>query len=634
MADPWTKLEWALYWAARGFYVFPLVPNAKTPRFEGGWKLAANDEQTINQYWSAEPEANIGCCLHLSGHCAIDIDTAQHGADGLATWEQLCLFNGTPTPTLTHRTQSGGWHLIYRGELPSRAKTFGPGVDTRGAGGYIVMPGSVIAGRPYEITDEREPASLPSWLTVEREEATDSAPVDVDEEWAVEYARREIETEWIPNGRAPEIGSRNHTMYTRVARLYELGVPEPACVELMREFLAHGHMPEEPIEPMVSRVYSGSAAVQSAFGSGLPPSDKGSAVWDGVELPKRAGRMWLSMAELEAAPPLDFWDSHRMIPRYAEGSVGMVYGAGGAMKTQWLFAKTFELMQIPEHRRPRVAYLAGEGGPTGIGARLRAIRRVLNMQAISTQWFRVTPMPHLFKSEFEQFAIDCEAEGWIPDILIYDTLAAGKAGTPFEEDERLAAELTRSGMVGGLATRLKAAMMVVHHTGKDRHSSERGASGFRFNVDFTIKLTGNDEYAATHVEVWCQRMKDGKADFRVYYELRPDPIEGVPVPVECTETEWNWFSSEKDKAKGITSEKVVHALEAVKALGPDEAKYAVDIAAHVFGGRPAGISDEAWQKINHRIAARLERNAKRSYPGLHMELPDGSIRWFIPVVKT
>jgi hypothetical protein len=56
------------------------------------------------------------------------------------------------------RTPSGGLHLYFRlgaGETPrTRSSDIAPGLDTRGIGGSIMAPGSVLPdGRRYELVD-------------------------------------------------------------------------------------------------------------------------------------------------------------------------------------------------------------------------------------------------------------------------------------------------------------------------------------------------------------------------------------------------------------------------------------------------------------------------------------------------
>lgn len=74
--------------------------------------------------------------------------------------------------TLMQYTGSGGLHLLYRhpgGYLMSGAAKYGPGVDSKADGGYIVVAPSVSAAGPYTWTPaplrpEHQPAMLPDAL--------------------------------------------------------------------------------------------------------------------------------------------------------------------------------------------------------------------------------------------------------------------------------------------------------------------------------------------------------------------------------------------------------------------------------------------------------------------------------------
>jgi hypothetical protein len=65
-------------------------------------------------------------------------------------------------------TPSGGQHLYYAAppgrEIRNSAGKIGPMIDVRGAGGYVLGPGSVIGGAAYTVADDSAPAPLPEWL--------------------------------------------------------------------------------------------------------------------------------------------------------------------------------------------------------------------------------------------------------------------------------------------------------------------------------------------------------------------------------------------------------------------------------------------------------------------------------------
>lgn len=139
----------ALQLAKAGWPVFPVRLRDKRPRTEHGHLDATTDAGTIRR-WDTEGRwsADSGVATPTgNGLLVIDVDPRNGGK--VPEWAP---------PTLTARTQSGGHHLYYRvdEDLKSRAGLFGPGVDSKGAGGYVLVPPSP----GYEWVDVRPQAHL------------------------------------------------------------------------------------------------------------------------------------------------------------------------------------------------------------------------------------------------------------------------------------------------------------------------------------------------------------------------------------------------------------------------------------------------------------------------------------------
>ena len=132
-------------YTARGWAVFPLVANTKTPATTNGFKDATTDQNQIKQWFSAAH--NIGIATG-KGLLVLDIDR-KHGKDGGEVLASIERENGKLPATLTATTPSGGEHLYYSYPvdvaIQSRAnicKEHGEGLDIRADGGYIVAPPS------------------------------------------------------------------------------------------------------------------------------------------------------------------------------------------------------------------------------------------------------------------------------------------------------------------------------------------------------------------------------------------------------------------------------------------------------------------------------------------------------------
>jgi hypothetical protein len=144
--NPASSLEWALYYAARGWSVVPVRRGEKVPAIPWAQFQHRRASEAEIRDWFADPSMGIGIVTGaISGIFVVDFD----GEEGAATHARLSRLLG---PAPTSLTGGGGTHMLFRhpGQRVPTRKGLAPGMDIRGDGGFIVAPPSTHAsGRQY-----------------------------------------------------------------------------------------------------------------------------------------------------------------------------------------------------------------------------------------------------------------------------------------------------------------------------------------------------------------------------------------------------------------------------------------------------------------------------------------------------
>ena len=238
---------WATAYAELGWPIHPLRPGTKRPLTQHGVLDATTDLAQIQDWWSRWPHANIGAACGAAFDVG-DFDTRVHVTFGVERTSRLalerlnahCLLAGAAGMSTTRH---GGLHLFFppSGEgvhhLGSRA------VDFIGAGGYVVLPPSVvppdadICGR-----------GVYSWLQFPYLDAPGSAPADwtrwkqvLDPGPHSRGDRRGTPSPWFGTRglevavRRAGVGSRNNATFWAVNRALETGRPIDAIRSAARD---------------------------------------------------------------------------------------------------------------------------------------------------------------------------------------------------------------------------------------------------------------------------------------------------------------------------------------------------------------------------------------------------------------
>jgi hypothetical protein len=216
----------AFAYAERGWHVFPVA--GKVPLTERGFHDATDDLDAVERMFFDDRATGVGIACGASGLLVVDLD----GLAAQEAWADLAASSGGHLPTLAAETgKPDGLHLYFTGEGRNTAGKLGPGVDTRGAGGYVVAPPSRHpSGRAYRFRDpDVDVVPAPTWLLAALEPpppppvgATRSVPPG---ENATPYGRAALEGLVDDVLRSAE-GTRNDTLVRvsyRAGRLVAAG---------------------------------------------------------------------------------------------------------------------------------------------------------------------------------------------------------------------------------------------------------------------------------------------------------------------------------------------------------------------------------------------------------------------------
>jgi len=223
----------ALDASGRGWPGFLIAPGGKTPAIASAHPLgdplrgvcrgecgkdghglydATTDLDRIREWFASMPKANWA---YRTG-CAVDVlDVDVKGEDGLSTLAGLLDRHGCLPAGPSVSTPSGGLHYYFAPTGLGNAAGFAPGLDWRGAGGYVLAPPSKVDGRLYEWG--MEPSTPlhppPEWLVaLVKPVRTPSQPQGgAIRRSSSAYARRALETE-VGRLAMATVGDRNHQL--------------------------------------------------------------------------------------------------------------------------------------------------------------------------------------------------------------------------------------------------------------------------------------------------------------------------------------------------------------------------------------------------------------------------------------
>lgn len=255
------RLETALAFARDGIPIFPCVVNGKEPATAHGFKDATTDEATIRAWW-AQADYNVAIEPEQAGWAVIDLD----GQEGIDAWATI---RKDAPETYTVRTPRGGRHLYYSGSVPPSTNKLASKVDTRGVGSYVLIPPSVVNGKPYTIEAKLGVNDLPDWvgpaLATKKTTVQHVGPETIDTEAAERDARAYLIAE-AAKGPVLE-GTRDNTAFRVACWLRDLGCDVETSLALMEELWNVNCHPPLTDDVLRQKIESASRNGQNAPGA-------------------------------------------------------------------------------------------------------------------------------------------------------------------------------------------------------------------------------------------------------------------------------------------------------------------------------------------------------------------------------
>jgi hypothetical protein len=497
----------ALDYAREGLPVFPLQHD-KTP-FPGsnGFKDATTNLDTIKKMWEQHPGANIGLAAGEAGYMILDYDT-HHGEDvaGLRRTVEDNIGEVIPTTLMVVATPRGGEHHFYDlhpGEVcPSSGSKLAPHVDVRSKGGYTLLM-MRFAGTKRVRSEDWD-----KWLT----------PVDVPQNitTAIQYLEGKIP---LAGGYCqPSIqGQGGESMVLKTAGMRRsLALSEQTATTLMWEHYEPRSEPTWAGEPEMfnERIERGYKYATSNPGNLTPEYQQlknankfgplGEAIYTdmgdgGVEVTRNGFRFTDRLAMNDIPPPT--WLIQDL---FQEQTYNMLAGVYGTYKTFLALDMALTIasgLSFPwittdwpgmwtANRQAPVLFAASEGRAS-LTARVAAWEAVYNQGRPVTNFVLADPVPKAAGGVelFIEGALDKRLHEDY-GLVVIDTVGRAMAGEN-ENTQEAASKFTE--MVGALQRGLNAAVLAIHHEGKES-AGPRGSSVFPSDAD-TLILTRKAQQA-------------------------------------------------------------------------------------------------------------------------------------------
>ena len=561
------QLQYALYYARLGWSVVPshksfrlpdgrqsctcrsgidCVSKGKHPA--GSWKKyqteRASEDEIRSWFTGQYSDYGVGIITGaVSGIFVVDVDEGP-GKTGGDTINDLQFINGDLPHTITAKTGGGGRHIILKhpgdGKLIGTAKNvFGPGVDVRGDGGFIVAAPSLHESGRYYLWDEHSHphnvpiADAPDWV-IETASGTPSAgsasgPATgtgeiIRDAWSKVTDGRErhmigvicgvIASKLRKDGALPTadaVFAEAWPSYERTTRARGASLEEDCRGEtLMRSRVIHMLQRAESGKWKVSAEPRHTEHEERHDGAGFSASPK----------EPKPGLPLVYFSDIQ--PNLDCADFIEGV--LIEGGMSVVYGESNCGKTFFMTDLGVHVAMGKSWRGKEVElggviYCALEGSH-GISNRIAAFRLHHGLGALELP-FAVIPVginlldPDADTDRLIEAIKTAAGEMTVKvRLVVIDTLSRALAGGNENAPDDMGALVTNADKIRQATG---AHLAFVHHSGKDTAKGARGHSLLRAATDTEIEVARPDKDSPSTARVTKQRELeiDGEFSFKL-----------------------------------------------------------------------------------------------------------------------
>lgn len=565
------KGQAALYYAEKGWHVFPCHSNGKQPAswlVENGQHDATTDPAKIREWWRKEPNANIAVYLKPSGLVAVDADIYKPECE----WRSFIADKARPD-TLAQRSARGGWHYIFVAREGEEYGSPCKGVDVK-HDGYLMLEPSEFEGKAYQFLEHSKAiADRPEWLRRQVSNIVQmptrggltTIPPDVLQRIATSFAQ----------------GERSSAFQSVVNSCVNRGLSIEAVEQAMRAHpygVANKFL--EPTDRLARELVRSWSDALRPQGSTPPPRPRRKFALEAIGSLRAVEPVYLIQGLIEA------------------GCLGMLFGDPGVGKSflalDWALCIAAGIpCREHEVKQGPVVYIAGEGH-SGLVRRCHAWAAHHGIDLNTVPFFLSRgPTDMTDRAAMDEVKEVIRSLGISPAVIVTDTVArnfgAGDENSTKDMSAFIAAaDDLKEAFPGSV-------VLLVHHSGHAEKQRARGSMALKGALDFEYRLdTKGDKLLLTNT-----KMKDAPPPAPQVLELRQ-------IALACGTTSAVLVQGQAQEGQGLKlTAQQQQALDAYVAAG---------VAHGVYDPQGALVSVpvEAWRAEFYEMQGDKKQDTKKA----------------------